>query len=165
MKWEGGGRAAASAAFAKVVAQQSAAVSTTFYFDQFDAQRAYSDPVGAPGITVSPATQSTTFSDIAEMSVTLEPHGGKVLVFFQAFALNTADSELGLFRLTRDGTEIGTRGVVNPVSNDAIMLQHVDSPAAGSHTYKAQFAFSATVEGAERLECFDVYRSIQAVEI
>lgn len=116
-------------------------------------------------VTSGPSTTSVypTFVDLADMQTTAVFKGNKVLVTATVSFNNTNASANTFFQIARDGVSVGP--VVKPPSpiggqNTFAAITFIDTPAAGSHTYKIQWCVSAGTATSDNLN-----RSLQVVEL
>ena len=88
--------------------------------------------------TAGRTTTSTIFVDLTEMTVTITTTGGKVLILFQgSCAWNDTAGQEVYFKLLRDSTYKG--GCFGGDSRFVPVIAMLDSPAAGTYTYKIQW--------------------------
>lgn len=117
----------------------------------------------AAGTTVGPATNSASFSVLAEMTQTVTTKGNKVLVTFHGVFLETNGVCRVSIAVFRDGTQISdtvSQDLTGNALRFAVPITWIDSPSAGSHTYDIRWstnANTATNDGTSR--------SLQVVEL
>lgn len=120
----------------------------------------------AVGVTSGPTTSSATFADLPEMTLTFTTKGNKILIVFAGVFDNstslTTDLELILLR---DGvqqfvtTHVGFLNGTDYFQNGTLVF--LDQPAAGSHTYKIQWASALSTQVTATTQA----RILQATEL
>ncbi len=130
------------------------------------------DP-GAGGISISTASgelssTSSTYADATNLSVTLTTLGNPVFLGlidsgagsaakFEVTAPSGAAEAEGRVKLVRDSTDVSRNfityregsGWTGFLSTPLGILSHIDTPTAGTYTYKVQFAVSPATAGYE----------------
>lgn len=103
----------------------------------------------ATGSTSAPTTNSTTYVDMNEMSVTLTTVGGDLLVLLDSSVSNDTLGAGVFVALSLDGaSEVAPRLLSEPVAtyNDMMVTHHVfTGVAAGSHTVKGRWKVTSGI--------------------
>lgn len=120
--------------------------------------------------TSGPATTSTTYAVIAEMTQTITTKGNKVLLVFSASVV-VANSGHGnctaALAFFRDGTQVGPTFIVTVIDvglpEQTPCFDYIDSPSAASHTYTVQWKVESNTTAGIGNDT--TARSFQAVEL
>lgn len=111
----------------------------------------------ASGVTNSPTTTSISYSDLAEMTVTLTTTGGDLLCWFAgAFAHSDATKAIQIAFSLDGAAEVGAFSLNEPVANKTFLgvgLWRFTGVSAGSHTVKIRWltdGATATANGGQR---------------
>jgi len=115
--------------------------------------------------TSSPTTTSDSYVDMPEMSVTVTTQGNKILIIFSASCSQNTANAGGRFQLLRGTTILLTDyGFITPVATSVfgVSFNWSDAPAAGTYTYKIQWARG---NAAGTLGSNSLYRNLQVTEL
>ncbi len=115
--------------------------------------------------TSNPTTTSSSFVDLAEMTLTFTTKGNVVYLSFCVSAGDSATGGTVFFVIVRDsGAASSMIAKITSYTNGAISSASItwqDQPPAGSHTYKVQWSVSSTTTGT----CDGTNRMLQATEL
>lgn len=97
----------------------------------------------AEGSTVDPTTTSASWSDVAQMSITMTTTGGMVLLLFSArLSHNTAGGQLGIGIEVDGGMASTTERVAHYYAANAelaLTTLYLLTPSAAGHTFKGKW--------------------------
>jgi hypothetical protein len=98
--------------------------------------------LGYAEITSNVTSVSTTYADIAGLSVVADVGGGPVIVTFSCASVGSDTASGGIaIAVLEDGVVLGTAGSIFgtiTLGNVSVERSFRSNPAAGSHTYKCQ---------------------------
>ena len=115
--------------------------------------------------TSSPTTTSTSFVDLAEMTITVTTKGNPVLLVFTG-TFSKANASVGWeLRFMRDAAAIGISIIESEADQGAFVTAsfgHLDEPVAGTYTYKIQWR---TFSSAMTLKSSALRRELRLLEV
>jgi hypothetical protein len=117
----------------------------------------------AGGSTNTPTTTNIVYTDLAEMSLTITTAGEPVFISFSGDFSNDTVTNAS-FRILKDSAaELWSTNISFPAAGAFVSasLTYIDSPAAGSHTYKIQWATGVVGSTLSRLATFSILQILQ----